>query len=524
MEKSNEKIADKLLEKVRDGDKEAFHELEQLAETGNARAMSNLAEIYLKGFGVVEISYKKALELFRKASTFNEVYALFSLGRFYRDAKYGFEQDGHKAAEYFIKAAENATPEGATKLLNLAAEIYHYGKGCVAPDGQKAVELYEKLAEMESRLAGNKSLLKLAEIYTEGCGEIKSDAQKAIEYLNSLGAHYELAEFYREGKAGLKPDGYKVIEHLSKLGFRHMKSIAEIYRDGKYNVKADGNKAIEYLLKKSECNFNTLEEVAEVYLKRENKFDYNEHNDAIEYCVEAQEFCNVDVFQEVAKIYLEGKGGVQIDGYKALEYFSKAAEGIANIINFTKEFIENNNDIKQKRQGLFKCVFLWLERISENISEQIAKIYNDGKAGVEPNPQKAIEYLLKHEAAMYSGFNDETNTSRAEVFKNIAEIYFKLGDGQKALEYFIKADEFGDEWAYINVAMIYRDGKGKLKPDGLKLIEYLTKKLEQKESPDDSIIYEIAQAYEEGCGNLKPDAQKALEFYRKAAEFGYLGG
>ena len=60
MEKTNEKIADKLLENVRHGDKEAFHELEQLAETGNARAMSNLAEIYLKGFGVVEISYKKS--------------------------------------------------------------------------------------------------------------------------------------------------------------------------------------------------------------------------------------------------------------------------------------------------------------------------------------------------------------------------------------------------------------------------------------------------------------------------------
>ena len=259
-------------------------------------------------------------------------------------------------------------------------------------------------------------------------------------------------------------------------------------------------------------------------MKRETKFDYDEHNDAVEYCAEAQEFCNVDVFQEVAKIYLEGKGGVQIDGYKSLEYFSKAAESIANVINFTKNFIENNNDIKQKRQGFVKLIFLWLERISENISGQIAKIYNDGKAGVEPDPQKAIEYLLKHEAAMYFGFDDKISTSRAEVFKNIAEIYFKLGDGQKALEYFLKADEFGDEWAYINVARIYREGKGNLKPDGLKLVEYLTKKLKQNESPDENIIYEIAQAYEEGCGNLKPDAQRALEFYRKAATFSYLGG
>ena len=653
MEKTNKKNSDGLLEKIRQGDKKSFQRLEKLAEDGNAQAMSNLAAIYLKGIGGFENSYEKALELFDKAAILNDTRALFCLGTFYRDAKYGFEQDGQKAAEYFIRGAQHATiPEDVSNLLNLAAEIYRYGKGGVIPDAQKVIELYEKLEELESRgeakpeSNSEKALLKLAEIYTEGCGSLKPNARKALEYLLKVDDVFALIDFYREGKAGIKPNGYEVIECLSELSFRHMKTIAEIYRDGKYNVKADGHIAIEYLIKKAECEamaskFNfiekykdepilfgdlaetnafddvmeysyfeeRIEEFAEFYLER--SVDY-EHNNATEYCSEAREICNVDVFQEIAKIYLEGKGGFQPDGYKALEYFSKAAEGINRIIDFTKNFIENNSEIIKKRSGTFRRVFRWLARINKNIYEKIAEIYSegkagvqpdghkaieyllkaieavnaerdnpdedskesisaiynkiawiylegcgdvqtdgykaidyfekssnferiaeiyrDGKAGVEPDPQKAIEYFLKHESTIHHPKNSNhemsefdtflDNEERASAFRKIAEIYYSLNDGQKALEYFLKADKFGDEWAYINVAGIYREGKGNLKPDGVKLVEYLTKKLEQLESPDSIILYDIAKAHEEGCGSLEPNTQKALEFYRKAAALG----
>ena len=296
------------------------------------------------------------------------------------------------------------------------------------------------------------------------------------------------------------------------------------------------------------------------------------------------------------RIYLEGKGGVQPDSKKALEYFLKASGGIDTAIEFTKNFIELNSDVKKKSPIVLKRFFRWSKSNSKNIHEQIAKIKNNanlptdelkkfeyltetsaedrkwafhnlaniylegkfgiepdatkaieyfdmssdfkeiaevyryGKAGVKSNPQKAIEYFLKHESTIRRPQNSDNkiddltifldNEERASAFRNIAEIYYSLNDGQKALEYFLKADEFGDEWAYMDVAKIYREGKGKLKPDGVKLIEYLTKKFEQLESHDDSIIYDIAKAYEEGCGSLEPNTQKALEFYKKAAALG----
>ena len=111
-------MTDKIFAKARRGDKVAFQELNRLAENGNARAMSNLAQIYLKGLCGVKSSYKRAVELFERAAALDEIYALYRLGEFHRDAKCGFAQDGHRAAEYFIRAAEQADPK-FPKLLNI---------------------------------------------------------------------------------------------------------------------------------------------------------------------------------------------------------------------------------------------------------------------------------------------------------------------------------------------------------------------------------------------------------------------
>lgn len=189
--------------------------------------------------------------------------------------------------------------------------------------------------------------------------------------------------------------------------------------------------------------------------------------------------------------------------------------------------------LEKIRQG-DKKAFHMLEKLAEDGNAQamsnLAEVYLKGLGGFENSYKKALEYFLKYEAANCRHQNPShemsevdiflDNLTRAEVFRKVAEIYYSFNDGQKALEYFLKADECGDEWAYISVASIYRGGKGNLKPDGVKLVEYLTKKFEQNEPPDDLILYEIAKAYEEGCGSLEPNMQKAIEFYRKAAALG----
>lgn len=564
MENTDEKIVDEILENIRHGDAEAVRKLEELAANGNARAMSNLATVFFKGLGGVESSYKKAAELFEKAAALDEVFALATLGRFYRDSKCGFEQNGHKATEFFIRAAKLAVPKGAAMCLRSAAEIYHYGQGGVAPDGRKAVALYEKLADLESRgeveitFSRDKALFRIADIYANGCGNLAPNAKKAVEYLNKAAergdeqsALYELAKFYREGKAGLKPDGYKVIEYLARLG--DLKGIAEIYRDGKFGIQASGIKAVEYLTKEIERDKGkSLDEIADWYLKNGSG---NDMNDANVYLSDLEEICNVYTFEKIAQIFLDGRGGLNSDGQRALEYFFKAEEALDNAINFTKTFVELN------RPNVLRRIFRWGRRCKKDICRKIAEIflegrggipvdgykaiehfdkassfykvaeiYRYGKAGVKINPQKAVEYLLRyvdeicrnHKSANTADNVDSfiDNENRAEAFRGIAEIYLTLADGERALEYFLKADECGDEWAYINVAQLYRKGKGNLKPDGVKFIEYLTKKLKQNEDIADMILCDIGEAYEDGCGTLEPNLQKALEFYRKSAALG----
>ena len=186
MENISKKIVDELFEKVCQGDRVAFQELNRLSENGNARAMSALAKIYLKNLRGIKHSYKKAVELFEKAAALNEPYALYRLGEFYRDAKCGFKQDGNKAAEYFIRAAKTniVNPSDNIRYWSLAAAIYHYGEGGVLPDGQKAIELYEKQDQIESQTdEGNdfitaKALFQIADIYIEGCGSVRPDGFK----------------------------------------------------------------------------------------------------------------------------------------------------------------------------------------------------------------------------------------------------------------------------------------------------------------------------------------------------------
>ena len=186
MENIDEEIADELLENIRHGDAEAVRKLEELAAKGNARAMSNLATVFFKGLGGVDISYKKAAKLFRKAAALDEVFALATLGIFYRDSKCGFEQDGHKSAEFFIRAAKRGDERIALYEL---AEFYRKGKAGLKPDGYKVIEYLARLGDFKG----------IAKIYRDGECNVQADGRKAIEYfLKADAAIDEAVNFTRK--------------------------------------------------------------------------------------------------------------------------------------------------------------------------------------------------------------------------------------------------------------------------------------------------------------------------------------
>ena len=212
--------------------------------------------------------------------------------------------------------------------------------------------------------------------------------------------------------------------------------------------------------------------------------------------IELREDENQDHFETTAlfkifEIYAKGCGSVQIDEQRAVEYLFQAIE-----------------------RGYWSALFHWL-----------IKLYDEEKIDIEVYGHKLIDYFLKYAQESCSQINDSLaffpEQKIAKTFNTVAEIYSDLGDAPKALEYFLKADEYGDEQSHIEIARIYREGMGTLKPDGHKLIEFLTKKFTKSKENcaiNSSILYEIAEIYEEGCGSIKPNIKKALKFYREAAE------
>lgn len=178
-----------LREKVRNGDKDALQKLREFAETADpkqphsqARALYELSEVYFNGFCEIERSPQQALKFLVQAAELDDDLASIRLGECYRDGdgKQGFMQEGQKALELFIKAAEHGNKNG----WRLAAEMFRYGKG-VKADGYRAIEFYEKLDAIDDKRA----LLEIAEICAEGCGNFKANGQHALEIYEEIIRH-----------------------------------------------------------------------------------------------------------------------------------------------------------------------------------------------------------------------------------------------------------------------------------------------------------------------------------------------
>ena len=86
-------------------------------------------------------------------------------------------------------------------------------------------------------------------------------------------------------------------------------------------------------------------------------------------------------------------------------------------------------------------------------------------------------------------------------------------DVYKAIEYFLKAYEFGEtSWRRTlnSVANIYKKGVGGVKQSGQKAVESLTRDFEKNDAYNSG--GEAIQIYLYGCGEIKPDWRKAFEF------------
>ena len=326
-------------------------------------------------------------------------------------------------------------PELLPRALYEMSEVYFNGYCGVERSRQKSFELLQQAADKEDIAA----MKKLGKFYQDGKQGFKMDAKKALEYFIKIGDSgfpegYELAAKLLKEKRGVIDNyGQKVIDLYQKLvdleNDDALLEIAEIYTEGFGEVLPDGQVALEI--------YNELIRGREYWVKVYKNFKIDSpylHN-------------YKKALTEVGRIYKEGRGGIQADGYKAIEFFTKAEywDGIADIYQEGKGGVKADG---YKAIEFFTKDEDWL---------LVGYIYMDGKAGVKADGYKAIEY-----------FNKVKN------WAGIAKIYQKgIGgvqqDAQKAVEYHTK----DENWEAL--AEIYEEGLGDIEPDLEKAQEFRNK-------------------------------------------------
>lgn len=114
-------------------------------------------EIYKGVLAKEKGEYKKALDIFEKASKNGNEIAMYELGKLYFNG-FGTQKDYKMALYYFKLAGYNQNSDG----LRAAGQIYEFGLG-TKKDAKKAIKFYE-LAE---KIGNNLATYDLANLYLE---------------------------------------------------------------------------------------------------------------------------------------------------------------------------------------------------------------------------------------------------------------------------------------------------------------------------------------------------------------------
>jgi TPR repeat protein len=190
--------------------------LQKAAETGSAKAMYNLGELYYYGHGVAQ-DYAQTRQWYQKAAEAGNAAAMNQLGELYYYGR-GVSQDYTQAREWFQQAAK----AGNAEAMDALGILYYHGRG-VAQDYNKAREWYEKAVEA----GGPDGMIDLGDLYEKGKGVAQDSAHALRLYAQALPlfekaakagdarAMYELGKLYQSGR-GVTRDYAKASEWYQK--------------------------------------------------------------------------------------------------------------------------------------------------------------------------------------------------------------------------------------------------------------------------------------------------------------------
>ena len=173
------------------------------AEQDYAPAMTNIARIYIDGFGTVKKNITLAIKYLQKAIALDDNEAMNIMGCIFLDGN-GIEKNSKEAIKLFKKSSKLNNPHAKINLANL------YEEGCeITQDIEKAIELWNDVAEIDEEAYRKievyaKKGVASAQYYYSNFFEFdeKSETLKWLKKSADNGfaaAQYELGICYRDG-------------------------------------------------------------------------------------------------------------------------------------------------------------------------------------------------------------------------------------------------------------------------------------------------------------------------------------
>lgn len=299
-------------------------------------------------------------------------------------------KDDSKAKEYYEKALAGfkgieASGQADDNLLYKIGQMYKRGLGTDI-DTKTAIDYFRRAAELNNKNA----LRTIALEYISG-ENIEQDIDKGIEMLTDLSdsgdnlAAYKLGRIYLAGEVVFKDVGKaeKYLQQAAGGGNEFaVYSLAKLYL---MDEKKDISKAAQ-LLEKA-CGCETIKSYA-AYTYAKLLTDDNEFCDAekaISHLEETAEDNNWFSFL-LGQIYAFGKGGIERDKEKAVEWLTKSAEA-GN--EYAGALIQHIDDYEQAQ--LVDSIFVLFVNLSRLIEDDYSRSQRRVEAQVDWKLRKVMD-------------------------------------------------------------------------------------------------------------------------------------
>ncbi len=438
---------------------------EQAAALGDAKAMYNIARLYVTGEGV-EVNYETAAAWFLKSAQAGETAAMFTVGIMYAGGT-GFAQDGAAAVEWLQKAAD----AGKTEAMYYLGLIYVGGEG-VPTDCALAMEWFQKAAA-----AGHVgALYDIGLMYYNGEGVEQDYLQAAQWFLKAAekgntDAMNLLSQMYMSG-LGVEQDISEGVAWLDRANGREPDPNRVVIVDGKIVSPSDG----------------TADKMAQEWYEKGMALVAGEDESlwdvpgAIAYFEMAAAQGHTQAMRKLGWIYLYAVEVENIDKKKAAEWFREAAKaGDVTAMIELADMYDDRDSVIDPEEAL-----RWYMKAAEAGNQaalyQLGRMYFQGEY-VEKDHSRALEYLLK--CADYE--NGYPMTMIGEIYHEgsgvprddalalkwlqraakrdwnawyyLALMYIQ-GDGvpqdiEKGVEMLLQAGERGRSWGLICLGIVY---------------------------------------------------------------------